>query len=434
MTSTRLRRLGLRQALSLGAMQSLLRMVLGFASIKVTAVWIGPGGLALVAQINNFIGLCQGVIANPAGTAVVRLGSEFADQPENRRQVTSTAMQLVIGCGLALALPVALSAAWLSPQLLAGQSHLLALVLAAIAIPALAFTNIVVSAFNAVGELSVLSRIQMWGTVAGFVIFVPSAYLFGIEGALLATSATYLVGAAIAALFLRRHSTVGWSDFAQPMTREMTLRTLRFYPMLIVHAALTPLTLLVLRDQIVTRVGLDSAGLWQAGWRLSETYLALLMAPFSMYFMAKLGSLARDRPQFRQEVLRSTLRAAAVTAPVALAIFLLRAWIVRILFAPSFAPVVDLIPWQLAGDVVKMTAWVLTMTLTALMRGRWFVACELARAATFVAVAMAFMDRHGPVAANWGYFAANVVQIGMATFGLRDLLLLKSDDDKEGGP
>jgi PST family polysaccharide transporter len=116
------------------------------------------------------------------------------------------------------------------------------------------------------------------------------------------------------------------------------------------------------------------------------------------------------------------LRAAAVTAPVALAIFLLRPWIIRIVFAPGFAPVTDLLPWQLAADVVKMSAWMLTMALTALMRTRWFVVCELARAGSFVAITYALSAEHGPVAANWAYFASSLLLLLLAAIGLRDRL------------
>jgi PST family polysaccharide transporter len=132
--------------------------------------------------------------------------------------------------------------------------------------------------------------------------------------------------------------------------------------------------------------------------------------------------------------LQSALRAAALTAPVALMIYLLRSWIVKLLFSPSFMPVVDLIPWQLAGDVVKMVAWVLTMTLTALMRARWFIASEIARAITFVGVAACFMGSHGAVAANWGYCAASMVQIMVAAVALRDLIGPGAAALKESNP
>jgi PST family polysaccharide transporter len=420
MRSSRLRSLNLRKAFGLGAMQSLLRMALGFISIKVTAVWIGPSGLALVAQLNNFIALGQGLIGNPAGTAVVRLGSEYADRELERQDLLSTAMRLVVGSGLVLALMIAAGSPWLSQWLLAGPDHVLVIILAAIAIPALGFTNIVISAFNAIGELGVMSRIQMGGAVAGFIVFVPSAYGFGLSGALLATTIAYLVGALIAARAIG--SGVKWADISARGSASALRKTLSFYPMLIVHAALTPLTLLLLRDRLVEQLGLETTGLWQAGWRLSEIYLALLMAPFSMYYMAKLGTLVNDRAGFRSEVLRSALRAAAVTAPVAFAIYLLRPWIVRVIFAPKFMPVVDLLPWQLLGDVVMMTAWVMTMTLTALMRARWYVACAITRAVVFVGVATLLIPSQGAAAANLGYCAASLAQIIIAATGLRDVL------------
>jgi PST family polysaccharide transporter len=422
MSGDQLRALDFHRALGLGAMQSLLRLALGFASIKVTAIAIGPSGLALIAQLNNFIGLCQGVFVTPATTAVIRLGSQYADQPDARRQMLATVFQLVLAGTLAFAAAAALSADWLAPALLAGQSHHGAVVLAAFAVPAAAFTNLVSAAFNSRGELGTVVRIQMLGAAAGFLIYVPSAYFLGIEGALLGASASYFAATVIAASIVRRKGAALWADIVSAPSREMMRRTLTFYPMLLVHAALVPLTLLIVRDQIVDHVGLEQAGLWQAGWRLSEIYLAILMAPFSMYFMPKLGALINNRPNFRREVRRTVRRAALLTLACAGSILLTREWVVLIVLAPRFAPVADLLPWQLAADVLAMVAWILSMTLTALMRSGPYVVCEIVRAAVLVCLARAMMPEHGVVAANWAYFAASAAHVSIAAIALRDIL------------
>jgi PST family polysaccharide transporter len=422
MSGDQLRALDFRRAFGLGATQSLLRLVLGFASIKVTAVVIGPSGLALVAQLNNFVGLCQGVFVTPAATAVIRLGGEYADQPDARRQMLATVFRLVLAGTLAFTAAAALFAGWLTPALLAGQSHHVAVVLATFAVPAAAFTNLVSAAFNSRGELGTVVRIQMLGAVAGFLVYVPSAYFFGIEGALVGTAASYFAATLIAASIVRHEGGALWADIVSAPTREMLRRALPFYPMLLVHAALVPLTYLILRDQMVARVGLEQAGLWQAGWRLSEIYLAILMAPFSMYFMPKLGALINDRPNFRREVRRTVGRAALVTLVCAGGILLTRESIVLIVLAPRFTPVADLLPWQLAADVLAMAAWILSMTLTALMRSGPYVVCEIVRAAVLVGLARAMMPEHGAVAANWAYFAASAAHLSIAAIALRDIL------------
>ena len=46
----------------LGAAQSLVRMALGLASVKVTAVYLGPSGMLLVGQIGSFISLVSSAI------------------------------------------------------------------------------------------------------------------------------------------------------------------------------------------------------------------------------------------------------------------------------------------------------------------------------------------------------------------------------------
>jgi PST family polysaccharide transporter len=141
-----------------------------------------------------------------------------------------------------------------------------------------------------------------------------------------------------------------------------------------------------------------------------------------MYFMPKLGVLINDRPLVRREVWHSLGRATLVTLLCAIGIMITREWIVRLVLTRSFLPVVELLPWQLAADVVTMAAWILSMTLTALMRSAAYIFCEVARSVVFVAMAAWLMADHGVVAANWAYFASSAVHLVFAAFALRDVL------------
>src|SRR5882672_3610197 len=80
----------LYKSLSLGAARALVRLICGFVSVKLTAVYLGPSGMALIAQFNNFMSLCQGIVTTGLETAASRLTSEYASDPVRRAVLLHT--------------------------------------------------------------------------------------------------------------------------------------------------------------------------------------------------------------------------------------------------------------------------------------------------------------------------------------------------------
>lgn len=64
------------RAFGWGSAIAVTRMACNFLSIKVTAVALGPSGLALVAQFTGFVSLLQSMVGQGLVTGSVRLGSE----------------------------------------------------------------------------------------------------------------------------------------------------------------------------------------------------------------------------------------------------------------------------------------------------------------------------------------------------------------------
>jgi O-antigen/teichoic acid export membrane protein len=413
------------RGLGLGTAQTLVRLCFGFASIKVTAVYLGPSGLALIAQLLNMINLCQGVASNGALTAVLRLGAEYRHEPARRREFLSTALQLALGLTALFVVGLLVTMPWTMKWIFAGQSNSVAYVISSVAILCGSAAIVIIGALNSAGEMGRVTVIQIIITIIGFCIFVPSSYFFGIQGALIATALTPLISFAIPALMVGGKSSIEWLDFQVKGRSEALRRILDFYPMLLVHAGAGLLMLLMVRDLAIRHLGLEATGIWQATWRLSEQYLTVLTTSVSLYFMPKLGSLVSSPGALRREVLGTLWRVTGVTLAAATLLFVAREWVVRIVFAPTFHAVTDLMPLQLLGDVFKMGAWILAMTMTTLLRTRWYIACEILVPITFLAVASLLVDRYGAHAMTLGYAASGLLHLSMGTYALRDIIFTR---------
>lgn len=413
---------GLARAFGLGGSQALVRLVCGFVSIKVSAVYLGPSGLALVAQLNTFVTLCQGLLGSGLNTAVVRLGAEVRDDGARLTRLLGTAARLTLVLAAGLALLLAVSAPWAADWLLHDGSLAWVMVLAGAAVAAVMVNGLLVSALNGVGDMGRVVGSNVIVTVLSLAIFAAACWLWGLRGGLVGSIVTYLVALPVTAWCLAGSTRLSWPQFKGAFDASEARRIAGFYPMLLAHAVLTPLATLLVRDAAATGLTLDAAGHWQAAWRLSEVYTQIITTSVSLYFMPRLGQLAGDAPRLRAEVLRTLAAAMGVTALLALVIGLLRVTVVRWVFAPSFAPVADIMPWQLAGDVLKMGAWTLGFVLVSQLRTGWYVLLEVLVPALFYGGVVVLMPRLGVQGVSVAYALASACHLVLAAVALRALL------------
>jgi PST family polysaccharide transporter len=411
-------------ALGWGGGMAGLRMVCSFVSIKITAVTLGPAGLALVAQYSNFVSLFQSMLGQALMTGVVRLDAEYGDDAARRRRVRSTAARMLLALGLLFGVAVALLSGPVSQWLLSDRDHQMLVALLGLAVTAAMITDLLSGTLSAAREIGLVGTSTMVSTVLGLAIFAPCAWKWGLQGALWASMAV-LVGSALVSIVVvaARSRGVKLADFFGPFDRTECRKLLGFYPMLLINGALTPLTLILVRDALVAQLGLESAGQWQATWRLSESYQAVIISSTALYFMASIGARVNDPAALRQQVLRTLAMTTGSTALMAVLIGALREPIVHIVFSGKFHLVASMMPLQLVGDVLKMAGWILAMVLVATMRPRRYIALTILSMVSFVGLTHLLVPALGITGALWAYVVTGCVQVVFAGVSLADVFL-----------
>ncbi len=378
------------RAFGLGAAHSLLGLVLSFFTIKLTAIYLGPPGLALVAQLGNFIAICQGVLSGGITAATARVYPEFGHDRARRKRFLGTAWRLASLFAVVSIVVIALASGPLARWLLTSDEHGTAVMLAGVPVACL--------------------------------IYVPATVVWGIPGGLIGYAISQSVCLPVSLVILRWSPSVAQQDFRGPFDRTEAKRILGFLPMLIAHSTMSPLWLILIRNMVASHLGLVTAGLWQATWRVSEVYVSVVMASLSLYFLPRLGEVV-GTPVLRKEIVQTFMRTVGITAAVALTLFLLRDWVVRIVFTQEFLPVRDLMPFQLLGDVLRMAAWTLGFVLVALVRSRWYIALEILIPAIYFGGALFLVPEFGARGVTWAYCLAGAAHFSISVFALRDVLI-----------
>ena len=91
----------------------------------------------------------------------------------------------------------------------------------------------------------------------------------------------------------------------------------------------------MIRNHLIHTFSMQEAGLWQSVWMISSTYLTVLTTAFSTYYLPKLSELQK-KEELRKEILSGYKIILPFVFVSALFIYLLRDYIIYILFTPEF--------------------------------------------------------------------------------------------------
>ena len=328
-------------ALSWSGANSALRILLGFFSAKVSAIYLGPSGMALVGEMNNFIQVSTGAIANGAHTAVVNLTAARRDDHERLQQLWGTAVWSVLILGGLVALVVLPAASLLSSWLLFDAKYWPVIVAGAFVVMFAVVDTVLIGALNGLKQIGLIASASIVSTIVEFTLFAGLTYTFGIWGALFAIAAIYGSKLAVSSWVAFRSGLISPRALFSTFDRQTMGEIWRFYPMLLAHSIALPLAQILVRNGTVRTLGLEEGGYLQAVWRLSDMYVGVITTALGFYFMAQFSTLTSDGE--RGHMLRRTvLQLFVITACCALAIYVLRNVIIAVVLTASFAPMAEL--------------------------------------------------------------------------------------------
>jgi PST family polysaccharide transporter len=418
----------LRKALSWSAAQTVVRLCLGFASAKISAVYLGPPGVALVGQLTSFLQLMQGAISTAANTAIVNLTAERRSSPARLDVLWATALRIVWALSFAACGIVAVVSMPVSDWLLGDSRYWAALLLCGIAIVIGASESAIASILNGLKQVDLIAKINIGSSILEVSLFAVLVYFYGLWGGLIGTSAMYAVRILVTASVAMRTGHVSLSSLKGHFNRQDARAILHFYPMLLAQAIALPLAQIVVRNLVIDGTSLTTAGHLQSAWRLSDMYVGVMTTALGLYFMAHYSGLSIG--QERAKVLRTTvLQVLALAILAAGSVYALRNLIITLVLTKDFLPMGELLPFHLIGDVLKLAGYPLAMALVAERRSAWYIAQAGGGPLIFAVATMALLPTFQAQAAPMAYALSHLAAFLLMAFAHRGKFLVNETND-----
>jgi len=394
---------------------------------KLLAVMLGPAGYTMIGQFQSAIGMVSGLVSGTVSTGVTKYTAEFFDDEVRQQATWQTAFRLMLYATVVLALGIVLFRVRLSSLLFQRPDFSDVFLWFAAALPGLALNALLLSIINGKKEYRRFVLANISGNLVSFCVVGLLSWWIGLRGALIAFGVSQSVAVLATLGLVLRTEWFRLGFLWGRIDRKSLQNLMKFVAMAATSAVCAPLAQILVRNHLSRKFGLEATGYWQAVTKISDIYLMLVTLTLSAYYLPRISEI-RDSHELKAEILKTYRVVLPLAVCGALSIYLLRGFLVSVLFTPEFRPMTALFGWQLLGDVIKIGSWVLAYVLLGRAATGAFVAGEIAFSVLLVSLTLLLTSPFGLSGAVMA-FALNYLLYWVAMWYLTRRVLLTQRAD-----
>lgn len=409
---------------SLNAIATLIRMLSGFISVKVIAYVVGPSGVALLGQLQNFVSLALGYSNGGIHNGITKYVAEYKEDEDNVKKFISGAFKMTLFFTALSSITMILFHRYFSLWIMKSEEYGYLFIVFGVTIFMYTLNLLLISILNGYKEFRKYVIINIVGSVFALILIVVLVVLGGIHGALI-SAVTYQSLCLIVTFWLcRKLPWMKWDFFTENVGRDTIRRYLKYSAMSIVSITLVPISQMFLRGYVMSEISTTEAGWWESMNRISSMYLMIITTSFSVYFLPRLSEI-KNTLELRLEIFKCYKFLIPMLVIILLATYVLKRFVILTLFTEEFLPMESLFVWQLAGDFFKVISWVLAYQMLAKAMSRMFIATEVIFIAIRTLLSFILLQYNGIVGLTQGYLINYILYTLAMVYLFRNILFAK---------
>ncbi|MBC7641795.1 MAG: O-antigen translocase [Flavobacterium sp.] len=362
---------------SLNSLSVVLKIGIGFVTSKLLAIFVGPSGMALVGNLRNFITSLESISTLGFQNGIIKYVTENQEDKDKLNKVITTVFFSLLVVAIATSSVIFGFANYWNYKIFGSEfEYSFVIKVLGIALPWYALSIFFLSVINGLGQYRNVILINIFGNLLGLMFSFILIYNFRTTGALLsvviAPALLFLLTFYFINLEIKILTIINIHYFDFQILKKLS----SFSIMALVSSVFGPIVYLLIRKNIILKLGLIQAGYWESISRISSYYLLFVSTILTIYFLPKL--IQSKNNQETKMVFWSYFK---FILPIfifgSILIYFSRFIIIKILFTDDFLPVNDLFFWQLIGDVFKVASLILGYQFFAKKMTLLFIISEI---------------------------------------------------------
>lgn len=329
---------------------------------KILAIYVGPSGYAALGQFQNAVQMITTLASGAINTGVTKYTAEYHEDEAKQHAVWRTAGTISLTGSVLVAIAVIAFNKPLAGWFLKDESLGSVFIWFAATLVLFVFNTLLLAILNGKKEIQRYVTANIAGSLFALGVTTVMAIQLGLYGALVALAIYQSLTFFVTLTLTYKASWFRLSYLLGGIDKQSARNLAKFTAMALTSAACVPLSHILIRNHLGETLGWEAAGYWEAMWRLSAAYLMLVTTTLSVYYLPKLSEL-QDPGDIKKEILQGYKIILPVAAACGLVIYLLRDFIIRVLFTAEFAEMEVLFGWQMVGDFLKVGAFLVAYIL-----------------------------------------------------------------------
>lgn len=414
---------------SLTSISTLVKMCTGLVSVKIVASIIGPAGVALVGQLNNFAMIAMSFSSGGINSGITKYIAEYREDNSMVAQLLSNALRITAICSAICAVVLIVFHRYISQLVMLSADYGYVFVIFGITILLYALNNMLISIVNGYKEFRRFVYINIANSIIGVIFTVALVMFWQLKGALISAVTFQSIMLFVTLWMLRGTPWLDLKFFKEKFNRVIAGKYFRYALMTLTTALTVPIVQMLLRGYVMAEISPIEAGWWEGMQRISNMYLMVITTSFSVYYLPRLSEIT-DVKELRHEIIKSY----KVIVPILLLgfslIYIMRFFVIKLLFTPDFMPMSHLFAWQLAGDFFKICSWLIAYLMVAKAMLKMFIITEIIFSVNRLVISLLLVNINGIIGLTQGYLIDYILYMVVILIALRRHLKNEDIDNR----
>lgn len=362
----------------------------GFAFIKLVAVYLGAGGMGQLGHFMSVVTILSLLAGGGIVNGLIKYVAQYKGKPKQFLHMIAVSKAYSLLFCIVVCLLGCSFSRYISEYIFKTPEYYWVVIFLSIAQFGFAFTNLVTGVSNGLRDTKTYAMIQ----IVGNVLVLPVSWIliqrFHFVGAALSMVFFFSLYS-IPAMYFYRKSIFSRLPVGFQYEAKGFKRLLAFTLMASAGAISVPLVEIIIREQLIEHVGFVAAGIWQASIKLSSAYMGFFTIFLAVYFMPMVSEKTKIS-EITPLVFKFMKMVMAIFVLGASAFFLLRHYLIPLLLSSEFLELEGLIKYQLLADLFRVTAYVVGFVIVAKASLKIYLLSELTQGLVFCSLSLAFLN------------------------------------------
>jgi len=379
-------------------------IIIGIVRTKIIAILLGTVGVGLIGIYQSIVDVIKtigGLGMDTGGVKEIASAEEREDKSELQKSISvlnswfrTTALIGALAC-VAFCFPLSL---W------AFNDVSYALPIAGLSV-CVFFTMLAVgrsTILQGLRRISFMAKAMIYGSLSGLLTAIHLYYFYGLKGIIPALITGSLLLYFCTDYYYRKLN-IKAIKLENKDIYQRGLKTLKLGVFIVLSAIVSTVSMFIIRAYITREMNIETAGLFQSVWTITNIYLALILRSMGSDFFPRLSKIAHRSDKIKQLVNEQTYIVLVIASPIVVGMLLFSNLALTVLYSPEFTFASETLRWMVLGSFIKVLGWPISFILLAKDKGFLFLCSEILFYAVYLLSAYLLFPGYGLNATGIAY-------------------------------